>query len=120
MMRSRYRWLPAALLALACAYPSPPPPAAPPADQAAPSARLAALANEYWELRLRRSPFFATSLGDRRYDAEVPDESPEGLAEDVRLLRDLQARVREVSASALAGEDLVTRSMLLQQLEDGL
>src|SRR5439155_17924573 len=54
------------LCLLACAH----------APQPIPISPLSALSGEFWELSLRRNPFLATSIGDRRYDAEVPDESP--------------------------------------------
>ena len=36
---------------------------------------LRALADEYWEDQMRANPFFATFLGDHRFDDQVDDLS---------------------------------------------
>ena len=40
------------------------------------SAAVAALFHEMWEERLKRSPEFASALGDRRYNDQLHDLSP--------------------------------------------
>ncbi|HZA14114.1 MAG TPA: hypothetical protein VE618_06445 [Myxococcaceae bacterium] len=37
------------------------------------SPQLARLAEEYWELEMRKNPVWATFLADRRFDDELPD-----------------------------------------------
>src|SRR5262245_5814354 len=50
------------------------------------SPTLAAAAAEYWEKRLQGDPIEATLLGDRRFDDQMPDPSPEAdRRETVRL-----------------------------------
>jgi uncharacterized protein (DUF885 family) len=71
------------------------------------------LADEYWEGTLRASPRWATSIGDRRYDALMEDASPEGKAREVARLEDLRARVAREAPS-------VTRSLLELQLRNDL
>lgn len=102
------------LLACACAHPSAP---VTPAD---PAAALHALSTGYWEDRLRQSPVMATGLGDRRYDGEVGDLSPEGMAAEAAGWRAQLVRARQLPEAPLADEDRVTRSTLIRVLEDDL
>ena len=44
------------------------------------SKALAALAKEYWEMRLEAEPLYATVLGDRRFDDRLQDITPQGRA----------------------------------------
>ena len=37
------------------------------------SPQLARLADEYWDLEMRKNPVWATFLADRRFDDELPD-----------------------------------------------
>jgi uncharacterized protein (DUF885 family) len=111
-----------ATLLLCCAHPGPPAaPAGPsaPADSTA-AAQLKALGDEYWEYHLRVSPFQATLLGDRRYDGEVPDDSPAGLEAEAAHWRAFLDRARQIPEAALPVEDRVTRAVLVRQLEDAL
>ncbi|HEU4403486.1 MAG TPA: hypothetical protein VFT43_15420, partial [Candidatus Polarisedimenticolia bacterium] len=41
------------------------------------SGDLASLCDEYWQGYLRAHPAFATSIGDRRYDARLEEVTPE-------------------------------------------
>jgi len=83
-----------------------------------PAARLQALAAEHWEARLRDNPFMASGLGDRRYDAEVPDDSPRALEAEAARWRSELERARLIPEDALSVEDRVTRAMLVRGLED--
>jgi uncharacterized protein (DUF885 family) len=76
------------------------------------SQRLSALAEEYWEGRLRERPVFATVIGDRRYDDRLVDITPEGRARSTARLADLEARLRTIPQGPLRAADRVTRSEL--------
>jgi uncharacterized protein (DUF885 family) len=67
--------------------------AAPVAD--ARVAQLNALFNEYWQNQLRDSPEFASSIGDKRYNDLLPDDSVEAI--NHRLTRDLDLLQRFVA-----------------------
>ena len=71
------------------------------------------LADEYWEGTLRQNPRWATSIGDRRFDALMEDASPSGKAREVARLEDLRTRVAREAPS-------VTRSLLELQLRNDL
>ena len=102
------------LLACACAHPTPP------MTSGDPAAALQALAAEHWEDRLKQSPFFATHLGDRRYDAEIADESPQALEAEAAGWRAQLERARQIPEAPLPVEDRITRAALIRTLEDGL
>ncbi len=112
-----YRTLPAALTAALLTLGAAPSPAstAPAAAATAPTAvaatqteaqRLHELVEAYFEDQLKLRPLLATSIGDRRYnDRSI---SPQYLAEEERLERDYLARARQIDASRMAGQDLLT------------
>ena len=77
------------------------------------SGRLTALAKEYWEERLSNEPLLATALGDRRFDARLPDMTREGRA---RIKQEYEAVVRACEAipeGELPAKDRLTRTALL-------
>jgi len=76
---------------------------------------LAAVADEYWQLRLASDPVGATAIGDRRYDDRLDDPSPAGLAAHRARLVELESRLAKVG-DGLDGEDATTRSALTAQL----
>jgi len=107
----------AAALLTACAAQGPAPagrPAATPA--AAPVAatqteaqRLHELVEAYFEDQLKLRPMLATSIGDKRYNDQYPVSiSPEFRAREQQLERDYLARVQQIDASKLAGQDLLS------------
>ncbi len=74
---------------------------------------MAELAKEYWEERLSNDPLMATALGDRRFDARLPDISREGRA---RIKKQYEAVLRECEAipeGGLKGKEGLTRTALL-------
>ncbi len=101
------------------------PPAAPPGSAAAAaadagSARIAALADEYWRQRLRADPIEATVLGYRQHDAEMPDVTAAGHARETARWEGLLVRVRAVDAHALTDGDRVTHGTLIGEIEADL
>ncbi|UCE02389.1 MAG: DUF885 domain-containing protein [Candidatus Latescibacterota bacterium] len=85
-----------------------------------PSQELARLAEEYWQENLRAHPVEATALGDRRYDDRLPDNSQAGRAREMQRLERIRGEVEALSATSLAEEERVTRSMLLEVIDADL
>ena len=83
-------------------------------------ALLARICHEYWEGTLKASPVTATTLGDRRYDAMLEDISPTGFELERKRLEGVLAQVRTVPEAGLPPTDLLTRSALIVELENGL
>ena len=85
---------------------------------------LDSLAAEYWQAHLAWRPISATSVGERAYDAQIDDRSPEAVeSQRVRLTgildraRALPARFDDADG---ADPDAVTASALVEQLESEL
>ncbi len=74
---------------------------------------LAALLEEHWALRMARSPFWATRLGDHRFDDQLGSVSATQRAQDQAHDDALLARAE---ALALAGRDEIVRQVLVAGL----
>lgn len=104
---------------------TPPPPPAPaepaPAEPAGPSAadvEVTAIADALWAEIMRTAPTWASYLGQRDRDDELPDLSPAARAESDRILDALRARARAVDPAALDARHRVIRATLLIHLDD--
>ncbi len=84
------------------------------------NATLAALAAEFWESTLAADPLTATLVGDRRFDARMPDLAPAAREAEVTALADLASRVQVVPVEALDVEEKITRLQLLALTQDGI
>ncbi|MFG6464728.1 DUF885 domain-containing protein [Roseateles sp. DXS20W] len=74
-----------------------------------------------WEQTLQRDPILATSLGDPRYNAQLPDTTT--AAYRARAKRELQQRLRALAGfdkAKLDAKDRVSYSMLKLDLEQDL
>jgi len=78
---------------------------------------LAAIADPYWERRLRDTPVFATSIGDRRYDDCLADISPEGRAAVLEHRQTVLAETQTIAEDDLEGNNRITRSALLTEVQ---
>jgi len=87
---------------------------------AAPSAELAKLCDEYWQGHLAANPTSATSLGDKRYDDRLGDNTPAGIAADERRLNAALAKARGFDSARLSASDQLTRSALITEIEGQL
>ncbi len=70
------------------------------------------LATEYHDAWLRRNPVYATAIGDRRFDAELADETPSGQDAWRAVLDDIDGRLALVE-----GADPVTHAALAAALQ---
>jgi uncharacterized protein (DUF885 family) len=77
-----------------------------------------AVAEDTWELLLAEDPFEATALGDRRFDAVLPDLGAGTHDAVLRQKKDLAARLKRINAGFLQGESLVTARFLAVLLND--
>jgi uncharacterized protein (DUF885 family) len=84
------------------------------------SETVARLCDDYWQGTLKASPTTATSLGDHRYDALLPDNSPGGLDSERRRLEGILARVSKVDVGGLSAGDRLTLSVLKLEAQNGL
>ena len=81
------------------------------------SARLATLADEYWQAAFRADPIAATAIGDRRFDDRVSDPSPEAIADHRSSLAARRLTAEALDPASLGEVDRVTRSALMAQID---
>ncbi|HEX2032577.1 MAG TPA: DUF885 domain-containing protein [Chloroflexota bacterium] len=81
---------------------------------------LARLADEFWEAYLAAHPVHATSIGDRRYDDRLEDITPAGHARWRAQLQQVLERARAIPQDALHGQDRLTHSALITEVEGQL
>ena len=79
---------------------------------------LARLCHEYWEDQLRNDPLEATAIGDRRFDEQLPDNSPQGLGAEERRLQATLQHARGIVPEVLSPQDRITRSALIESAGD--
>jgi uncharacterized protein (DUF885 family) len=94
--------------------------AATPAVTGSASARLAKLTEDYWQGELEAGPVGATSLGDRRYDDRLDDNTPAGRERDRKRLDGFLAQARAIPVSELSNADRLTLSALVTEIESGI
>ena len=91
-----------------------PTPTGPVSPEAA--ARVRALAEEYFEGRLRLDPLLATQVGDARYDDRLPDDLTDSGREAKRQLAlRTRAALEATPRTELRGEDVLTWAVLDDQ-----
>ena len=93
--------------------------AAAPASSSAGSAsdRLAKLAAAYYEGALEANPVSATSLGDRRFDDRLDDNTPAGIEKDRVRLEGVLNEARAIPEGELNPPDQLTRVALIDYVE---
>jgi uncharacterized protein (DUF885 family) len=79
--------------------------------------RLSQLARDYWEAHLRANPVDATTLGDRRYDDRLSDNTPNGIARRRTELEGFLAQARAIPSEPLGAADRLTRQALVTDIE---
>jgi len=79
---------------------------------------LGELAEDYFTAVMDASPFDATVLGVRGWDAEVPDLSEAAEDRTGHRLDDLERRLAGVDPAPLGPQDRITRAMLARGLAD--
>ncbi|WP_085317134.1 DUF885 domain-containing protein [Derxia lacustris] len=77
---------------------------------------LAGIAADYWDAQLREDPFYASSLGDHRFDDRVPDASPAGVARRRAFAAGLRQRLAALDRAALAPADRISVDVLDTEL----
>ena len=80
------------------------------------STRLEAIGTHWWEATLEASPFWATHLGDRRFDSQVPDVSPAAERTQLERVEEHLSALNALDNSALSPRDKVIRDVLSAKL----
>ena len=88
-----------------------------PAVEGVEAESLRELLHDHWEATMRRSPLWATALGDHRYDGKLGDNSEEGHQDDVRTRDGFLHRAQSMDVSALGAADALTLELFILELE---
>jgi uncharacterized protein (DUF885 family) len=73
-----------------------------------------------WERSLRENPFFATYLGDPRYDDQLPDVSVAAIDASNEADRRMLADVQAIPAASLTPEDQLNRQLFDRMYADAI
>ena len=85
---------------------------------AARSKALNALFKDIWEDRLKHSPEFASSIGDRRYNDQLSDYSVEEVNASLGRGRIFLERLSQIDAKGLSEQDQVSDDLMIRELID--
>ncbi|HZD51394.1 MAG TPA: DUF885 domain-containing protein [Silvibacterium sp.] len=79
-------------------------------------AALAALFAEIWEDGLRRSPEFASSIGDKRYNDQLSDYSVAAYNDQVARGRDYLFRLGVIDTTGLSDQEILSKDLMARRL----
>jgi uncharacterized protein (DUF885 family) len=82
--------------------------------------QLAQLLREHWDYGMRTSPVWATWLGDRRFDDQLPADTPERQAKNRAAQRGFLARANAIDASTLNAADALNRGLFIRERQDDI
>jgi uncharacterized protein (DUF885 family) len=83
---------------------------------AAQSKALSSLFTQIWEDRLKHSPEFASSIGDKRYDDQLTDYSTQALNATLARGRDYIEKLSEIDTTGLTDQEKLSADLMLRQL----
>jgi uncharacterized protein (DUF885 family) len=79
---------------------------------------LNAVFSDYWEQRLKESPEFASTLGDKRYDEELSDYSVAAFNAHLERGRALLDRLGSIDTAGLPQQAQLSKDLLVRKLVD--
>ncbi len=80
-----------------------------------PSEALRSLADQFWDAYLATYPTWATVVGDRRFDDQLEDPSPEAIDARLTWLDEVTAEATAIDPASLSEMERVTRQMLVDE-----
>src|SRR5271170_29961 len=83
---------------------------------AAQSKALSALFTQIWEDRLKHSPEFASSIGDKRYNDQLTDYSAKEVNAALSRGRDYIQRLSEIDTTGLPEQERLSADLMLRSL----
>ncbi len=108
------------LLAIAILLPVTVSAANPPVSLDARRQALNNLLHEQWEYTLRRSPIFASILGDKRYNDQIDDFSQKAIDEDQEQSRRFLARFEAIDTTGFPEQEVLNEQLMVRDLKMGL
>ena len=82
--------------------------------------QLSKLLDEQWEDTLRRSPEFASMLGDKRYNDRLSDPSESAVRAQLASDRKFLRRFEAIDPSGFSGQERLNRDLMIAELREGL
>jgi len=92
----------------------------PPADLEVRRKALNDLLNEQWEYTLRRSPIFASILGDKRYNDQIDDFSQRAIDQDLEQSRRFLARFEAIDTTGFPEQEALNKQLMVRDLKMNL
>jgi uncharacterized protein (DUF885 family) len=77
---------------------------------------LNAIFSDYWEDHLKHNPDFASSIGDNRYNDQLPDYSVEAYNDSLARGRAFLNRLGEVDTAGMSDQEQLSKEVLVRQL----
>ena len=75
-----------------------------------------ALFHEMWEARLKRSPEFASALGDRRYNDQLSDMSPRAVNDELQREQEYLLRLAAIDTTGLSEQEKLSAELMEREL----
>lgn len=82
--------------------------------------QLRRLLDEQWEATLRRTPEFASILGDRRYNDQVSDVSVAAVRAELRETAGFLRRFEAIDTRAFSDQERLNRDLMIRDLRSSL
>jgi uncharacterized protein (DUF885 family) len=83
---------------------------------AARSKALSTLLDQIWQDRLKHSPEFASSIGDKRYNDQLTDFSPKEINAALARGRDYIQQLSEIDTTGLSDQERLSADLMLRSL----
>jgi uncharacterized protein (DUF885 family) len=77
---------------------------------------LNAIFTDYWEDKLKHEPDFASTIGDTRYNDQLPDYSVQAYNDSLARERAFLNRLAEVDETGMSDQEQLSKEVLVRQL----
>ena len=77
---------------------------------------LNSIFSDYWEDLLKHQPDFASSIGDNRYNDQLPDYSVQAYNESLARGRAFLSRLTEVDAAGMTDQEQLSKDLLVANI----
>ena len=91
-----------------------------PAPTTHPDDAVNSLLDEDYEATMKKYPTWASMLGDRRYDTELTDNSPEGIAKRRAATKEMLARAKAISTEGLSDAAKTNLQLFIWEQEESI
>lgn len=82
--------------------------------------KLTQISDAFWQQTLQDSPVWATSIGNRQFDANLPNFSPEAKEKETKTYQTFLDNLHKLKQNQLTTEEQITSDVLLQELKGHL